>query len=54
LYVNAAWDPRWDEEFIAPEVDFEQMYPPEIRQTVRERWSELGFEAGDTGGDRRE
>ncbi|MDS0300539.1 UbiD family decarboxylase [Halogeometricum sp. S1BR25-6] len=46
LFVNAAWDPRWDEEFIAPEVNFEQMYPPEVRRTVEERWTELGFDGG--------
>lgn len=45
LYVNAAWDPRWDDEYIAPEVTFERMFPEEVRRTVRERWTELGFDA---------
>ena len=44
VYVNAAWDPGWDEEYIAPQVSFEQSYPKEIRDAVRERWGTLGFE----------
>jgi 4-hydroxy-3-polyprenylbenzoate decarboxylase len=43
LYVNAAWDPRWDDEYIAPEVNFEQVFPTEVRRAVRERWPNLGF-----------
>lgn len=49
VYINAAWDPRWDEEYIAPRVDFENSYPPEIRESVLERWLQLGF---DRSGDR--
>jgi 4-hydroxy-3-polyprenylbenzoate decarboxylase len=43
-YINAAWDPRWDEEYIAPRVNFQNSYPTEIRRSVRERWLQLGFE----------
>lgn len=49
LYVNAAWDPRWDEEYIAPKVS-EGLYPEEIRRTVDEWWDDLGFDSGE--GDR--
>ncbi|MGM0604157.1 MAG: UbiD family decarboxylase domain-containing protein [Halobacteriota archaeon] len=45
LYVNAAWDPRWDEEYIAPPVTLEEMYPADIRRAVRDGWTELGFES---------
>jgi UbiD family decarboxylase len=44
LYVNATWDPRWDETYIAPRVTFESSFPEEIRESVREQWSALGFE----------
>lgn len=44
VYIDAAWDPRWDEEYIAPRVNFENSYPAEIRDSVRERWLHLGFE----------
>ncbi|WP_372912430.1 UbiD family decarboxylase [Salinigranum sp.] len=44
LYVNAAWDPQWDEEYIAPRVTFETMYPAELQEGVRERWESLGFD----------
>ena len=47
LYVNAAWDPRWDEEYIAPPVGFESSYPASLREAVSERWSEMGFEGAD-------
>jgi 4-hydroxy-3-polyprenylbenzoate decarboxylase len=43
LYVNAAWDPRWDEEYIAPKVS-DTDYPDAVRQTVDEHWTALGFE----------
>ncbi|MGQ4555373.1 3-octaprenyl-4-hydroxybenzoate carboxy-lyase [Halobellus sp. GM3] len=46
VYVNAAWDPRWDEEYIAPRVTFETTYPRDIREAVRDRWTALGFEHG--------
>lgn len=43
VYINAAWDPRWDEEYIAPRVTFEESYPEEVREAVIERWSAFGF-----------
>ncbi|MFC7203268.1 3-octaprenyl-4-hydroxybenzoate carboxy-lyase [Haloferax namakaokahaiae] len=46
VYVNAAWDPRWDEEYIAPRVTFETMYPADLRASVRAEWTEMGFEHG--------
>ncbi|MFC6718353.1 prenyl carboxy-lyase [Natrialbaceae archaeon GCM10025810] len=45
LYVDATWDPRWKEEYVAPRVSFRDSYPPEIREAVRESWSDLGFES---------
>ncbi|MFC7128012.1 3-octaprenyl-4-hydroxybenzoate carboxy-lyase [Haloferax chudinovii] len=47
VYVNAAWDPRWDEEFIAPRVTFETMYPEALREAVRADWADMGFDHGD-------
>ncbi len=41
LYINATWDPRWDEEYIAPRVTFESSYPENIRTAAKERWQEL-------------
>lgn len=46
MYINATWDPRWEEEYIAPRVTFETSYPEDIRTTVLEQWSDLGFEEG--------
>ena len=46
MYVDAAWDPRWDEEYIAPRVTFEATYPEEIRAAVEAEWTELGFDHG--------
>ena len=43
LYINATWDPRWDEEYIAPRVNFENSFPPGVREFVRDNWSEMGF-----------
>lgn len=51
LYVNAAWDPQWDEEFVAPEVGFEATYSGELQAAVRDRWEAFGFEAGGPTGD---
>ncbi|ELY98452.1 UbiD family decarboxylase [Natrialba asiatica] len=45
LYVDATWDPRWKDEFIAPRVSITDSYPPEIRAAVRDSWAELGFES---------
>jgi UbiD family decarboxylase len=44
LYVNATWDPRWDETYIAPRVTFETSFPEDVRESVREQWPDLGFE----------
>jgi 4-hydroxy-3-polyprenylbenzoate decarboxylase len=51
LYVTAAWNPGWDEEYIAPRVEFETMYPDDLQRAVRERWAAFGFETerGDDG-----
>jgi 4-hydroxy-3-polyprenylbenzoate decarboxylase len=46
MYVDAAWDPRWDEEYIAPRVTFEATYPEEIRESVRADWTDFGFDYG--------
>jgi len=46
LYVNAAWDPQWDEEFIAPEVGFEATYSEELQAAVLDRWEAFGFDVG--------
>jgi 4-hydroxy-3-polyprenylbenzoate decarboxylase len=46
MYVDAAWDPRWDEEYIAPRVTFEATYPEEIRAAVQADWTDLGFDNG--------
>ena len=45
LSVNAAWDPQWDEEYIAPRVTFETMYPASLQAQVDEQWASYGFEA---------
>lgn len=45
VYINAAWDPTWDEAYIAPRVSFENSFPARIRESVRERWTDLGFSA---------
>lgn len=44
LYISATWDPRWDEEYIAPRVDFESSFPEDIRESVLERWADLKSE----------
>ena len=46
VYVDAAWDPRWDEEYIAPRVTFETTYPADLRESVRANWQLLGFDHG--------
>ncbi|RDZ93043.1 3-octaprenyl-4-hydroxybenzoate carboxy-lyase, partial [Haloferax sp. Atlit-6N] len=46
VYDNAAWDPRWDEEYIAPRVTFETTYPEDLREAVRTDWMDLGFDNG--------
>lgn len=44
LYISATWDPRWDEEYIAPRVDFESSFPEDIRESVLARWADLKSE----------
>lgn len=43
LYVNATWDPTWEEEFIAPRVTFEHSFPERVREFVSDRWASMGF-----------
>lgn len=51
LYINATWDPRWDEEYIAPRVTFETAFSASILESLVERWDELGLD--DLLGDQR-
>ncbi|WP_096389880.1 UbiD family decarboxylase [Halopenitus persicus] len=44
LHIAATWDPRWDEEYIAPRVTFEQSFPENVRESVAERWDEFDLE----------
>ena len=44
LYVDATWDPRWREEYIAPRVSFSNSYPTGLREAVRDSWPEFGFD----------
>lgn len=46
LYISATWDPRWDEEYIAPRVSFESSFPESIRESMLERWDDLESEGG--------
>jgi len=48
LYVNAAWDPRWEDSYIAPRVSFEQSFPPSVRDVARKMWNDRH---GTSGGD---
>lgn len=43
LYIDATWDPTWDEEFIAPRVTFEDSFPERVREFVRDHWTAMGF-----------
>lgn len=43
LYIDATWDPRWNDEYIAPRVGFETSFPEDVREFVTEQWSEMGF-----------
>ena len=49
LYVDAAWDPRWEEEYIAPRVSFADSYPDDLREAVLDSWSAFGFEGEPDG-----
>lgn len=39
VYIDATWDPNWDEEYIAPRVTFETAYPAAVREKARDVWS---------------
>ncbi len=39
LYVNAAWDPRWEDAYIAPRVTFDQSFPAPVRDGARQLWN---------------
>ena len=45
LYINAAWDPRWDSEYIAPRVTFSSSFPDDVQEFVVQTWNEIGFTA---------
>ena len=45
VYINAAWDPSWNEEFIAPRVGFTTSFPEEMQQAVLDQWEEFGFDS---------
>jgi len=40
LYVNAAWDPRWEDSYIAPRVSFEQSFPKSVHDAARKTWTD--------------
>lgn len=44
LYVDTTWDPRWQDEYIAPRVSVHNSYPAEIREAVRDSWADFGFD----------
>ncbi|AGB36588.1 UbiD family decarboxylase [Natronococcus occultus] len=44
LYINATWDPHWDEEYIAPQVTFETSFSENVKEALEERWEELGLD----------
>ncbi|WP_339106217.1 UbiD family decarboxylase [Haloterrigena salinisoli] len=44
LYINATWDPRWNEEYIAPRVTFETAFSENVLESLIERWEELGLD----------
>lgn len=44
LYVDTTWDPRWEEEYIAPRVSFAESYPPDLRAAIHDSWAEFGFD----------
>lgn len=44
LYINATWDPRWDEEYIAPRVTFETAFSESALEALGERWDELDLD----------
>lgn len=38
VYIDATWDPNWDEEYIAPRVTFGNSYPDEVAQRASDLW----------------
>lgn len=51
LYINATWDPRWDEEYIPPRVNFETSFPGDVRSFVLDNWNDMGFQTDIQGED---
>lgn len=49
LYVNAAWDPRWEDTYIAPRVTFEESFPRAIRDVARAMWNEQTAQTPESG-----
>ncbi|MHC3437486.1 UbiD family decarboxylase [Natrialbaceae archaeon A-gly3] len=41
VYIDATWDPNWDEEYIAPRVSFEECYPENVREQALNLWNNL-------------
>lgn len=44
LYINATWDPRWDEEYIAPRVTMETAFSESVLASLADRWDEFGLD----------
>lgn len=44
LYVDATWDPRWRQEYVAPRVTFETSFPADVRDAVVSSWDAFGFD----------
>ncbi|WP_144926299.1 UbiD family decarboxylase [Halorubrum salsamenti] len=44
LYINATWDPRWDEEYIAPRVTMETAFSENVLASLADRWDEFGLD----------
>ncbi|WP_226042688.1 UbiD family decarboxylase domain-containing protein [Natrinema sp. DC36] len=49
LYVNAAWDPRWEDSYIAPRVSFERSFPVSVRDAARKTWNDRHDAAAGNG-----
>jgi len=47
LYISAIWDPRWDEDYIAPRVTFESSFPENVRESALDRWALLKEDDGE-------
>ncbi|PYZ02497.1 hypothetical protein C8039_19850 [Halogeometricum sp. wsp3] len=46
--MNAAWDPRWKETYIAPRVTFQNSFPGNVRDVARALWDESDTGPEDT------